>query len=153
MVLWSLHFLSTWDKTRVIMEERTSAGIASIKLACGHVQWFEGEGVPWLLIDVGGSRSQCGAGKIVLRCIRKQTELAMKKKLGNRSPLWPQIQFMPPGSCPVFPVQWAIIWKPKNPLSCPGCFGLLFSTTTETKLRYVSLSLLTWGLPEGVSGT
>jgi hypothetical protein len=40
--------------------------------------------------------------QVVLGTIRKQTEQARDTKSVSPIPPWPQLQFLPPGSCPGF---------------------------------------------------
>lgn len=110
--LFVVHMFGGLTQRRVTWEERNpNLKIASIRFACKQ---FSGRD---FLDAVGGPSSVWvePTGQVVLGCIQNQGEQATASESVRDICLWPQLQFLPPGSClslcPVFLALFSVICK------------------------------------------
>jgi hypothetical protein len=106
------------------------------------------------MMGVGGSSPHVGLrggsgvfipGQVILGCIKKQAEQAMRSKQVSSISLWLLLQFLPLVSSPEF-LPWLPLmmdYEPKKSFLLQVVFIMVFITAIKTKRPY--LKILTWG--------
>lgn len=93
-------FVSIWHQlgSYIVEEETTTEKMIPWKRASGKsvVHFLDWWSIWKGLAHVGSDTS----GLVLLAAIRIQTDQAIRSKSVSGNPLWPPLQFLPPGSCP-----------------------------------------------------